>query len=493
MTSRAAPEITVYIPCHNYGPFLKEAVESVFKQSFKDWELLIIDDGSTDNTPGVIKLYEGAPNVRTFRTEGIRLPAVCNLAIREARGKYIIRLDGDDVFDENILLVLHSYLQNHPKTFMVFPDYYLMDQLGNIFSHERRRKLYEEDHILDMPPNGACILARTEVLRELGGYREDLGAQDGFDLWTRVREKYKCGNVNLPLFYYRRHYHNLTGATGESPIIKNARRRIKQDITAEKIRAQRPITGVIPVRRYFDYTENFWAQELGGKTLLEFAIDRMVSSDLFDRIVVTSDTDDVLPVIKKYDDPRLDYHRRSFESTYRTAPLSDLLQEIIPPDPVGDRGVTVVNYVQAPFLTRESMEESIYTLLMADADAAISVEEFADEHFYVRSAYGLQKMQFHRFQYLDGGMIYRNTNVCSAVKNVNIRKGNLNGPRLAYFTITGLESFFISNDDNFEIAKVISDKFNKAKACEPATPKAPAISPVKTTPSSNRKKISSAS
>ncbi len=353
MIERSTPEITVYVPCHNYGYFLKEAVDSVFKQTYKNWELLIIDDGSTDNTPDVVALYDGVPNVRTYRTEGIRLPAVCNLAIKEARGKYIIRLDGDDVFDENILLVLKTYLDNHENTIMVFPDYYLMDQIGNIFSHERRRKLYVEDHILDLPPNGACILAKTEVLRELGGYREDLGAQDGFDLWTRIREKYKCGNVNLPLFYYRRHYHNLTGATGESPIIKNARRQIKKDITFEKLAEHTPITAVIPVRKYFDIEENFWLKILGERTLIEHSLDRITSSDIFDKIIVTSDTDEVRETLDKYDDERIEMHERSFESTYRTASLASLLQDIIEPFDPHYKGITVVNYVQAPFLTKE--------------------------------------------------------------------------------------------------------------------------------------------
>ncbi len=450
--------ISVYVPCHNYGSFLKEAVESVFRQSFKDWELIIIDDGSSDNTPDIIKLYSGAPNVKTIRTEGIGLPAVCNRAIAEANGKYIIRLDGDDVFDENILLVLHSYLENNPGTFMVFPDYYLMDQIGNIFSHERRRKLYEEDHILDMPPNGACILAQTALMREIGGYREDLGAQDGFDLWVRIRERYKCGNVNLPLFYYRRHYHNLTGASGESPVIKNARRQIKKDITREKIERNLPITAVVPVRKYFDFVENFWSEEIGGKSMLEHALDRLIGSELFDNIIVSSDEDSVQDVLKNYDDDRLAFHSRSFESTYRSAPLSELLNEILTPLDPDMNGVTVINYVQAPFLTRESVEEAIYTLLLADADAAISVEEFDDKNFYVKSAYGLQNMQFHRFQYLDGGIIYYDTNVCSAVRNINVRKGNIRGPRLTHYTITGPEGFFVGNEHNFEIAKLIAER-----------------------------------
>ena len=459
MNQRPDPEITVYVPCHNYGAYLKEALESVFRQSYRNWELIVIDDGSTDSTPDVIKLYRNAPNVRTFRTEKIGLPAVCNLALKEAKGKYVIRLDGDDVFDENILLVLKTYLDNNPDIIMAFPDYYLMDQLGNIFSHERRRKLYEEDHILDLPPNGACILARTDILRDLGGYREDLGAQDGFDLWTRVRERYKCGNVNLPLFYYRRHYHNLTGASGESPIIKSARRRIKQDVSAAKLEESRPLIGFIPVRRYFDFEENAWNLPLGEKSLLEHTLHRFTDSALFDRIVVAADVDAVQDVIAAAGDPRVSFHKRDFESTCRTAPLSRLLEKAIAAFDPDYRGITVISYVQAPFLTRESMEESVYTLLMAEADAAIAVEEIAGENLYVRSAYGLQPLDVRRFQYLDGGEVYHDVDVCRAVHNANIRKGNIRGPRLASFRITGPEGFFISNEYNYGVARLVAQNF----------------------------------
>ena len=100
------PRISVYVPSHNYGRFLGDAIESVLRQSVEDWELIVVDDGSTDETPEVMNLYRGHPKISVHRTEGIGLPAVCNYALARAKGKYVIRLDGDDVFDENILLVL---------------------------------------------------------------------------------------------------------------------------------------------------------------------------------------------------------------------------------------------------------------------------------------------------------------------------------------------------------------------------------------------------
>ena len=80
------PKITVYIASHNYGNFLADAIESVLRQTVDNWELLLIDDNSTDNTQEVINLYQGDTRVRQFKTEGIGLPAVCNIALRESSG-----------------------------------------------------------------------------------------------------------------------------------------------------------------------------------------------------------------------------------------------------------------------------------------------------------------------------------------------------------------------------------------------------------------------
>ena len=102
MKMNKAPLITVYIASHNYGRYLSDAIESVLRQTVEDWELIIIDDGSTDETPQIVDRYSSHPRISVFCTDNIGLPSVCNLALENAKGKYIIRLDGDDIFDENI-------------------------------------------------------------------------------------------------------------------------------------------------------------------------------------------------------------------------------------------------------------------------------------------------------------------------------------------------------------------------------------------------------
>ena len=118
-------KVTVYITSHNYGKYLQDAIESVLRQTIDCWELLLFNDDSTDNTQSIIDLYKGDERIRIFNTDGIGLSRVANLALEYSGGEYIIRLDADDVFDENILLVLSNCLDRDSDVALVFPDYFL--------------------------------------------------------------------------------------------------------------------------------------------------------------------------------------------------------------------------------------------------------------------------------------------------------------------------------------------------------------------------------
>ena len=83
-------KVTVYIVSHNYGQYLEQAIESVLRQTVDYWELIIIDDNSSDNTKDIMNLYQGDPRIRLYYTSGVGLPAACNMALRYARGKYFI-------------------------------------------------------------------------------------------------------------------------------------------------------------------------------------------------------------------------------------------------------------------------------------------------------------------------------------------------------------------------------------------------------------------
>jgi len=449
-----SPKVSVYVVSHNYGRFLPEAIESVMRQHFQDWELILIDDGSTDQTSDVMQLYVGDPRVRIFRTAKIGLPAVANLAMRESRGEYLIRLDGDDVLDENALFVLVSYLERHPDVALVFPDYYLVDEGGEIIAHERRQKLSESNNVMHVPPNGACTLIRKSVLQAIGGYREDLGSQDGFDLWAKIRNTHRTLNVNLPLFYYRRHGDN---STNNSHRILAARRQIKKDASAAELERFRPLLAVIPCRKNYDFRPDLWSVELNGKSLLRRKLEMCLRSTLFDKIVVASDTESVIPTIESMGDSRIEFFKRETSDTVRSRSIVGTLSRLTERYDPASNGVTVLCYLPSPFVTLDSLEEAVYTLVYNNADSSVGVEEITDPVF-CRTPFGLRPVNSANGIRNDFDRVYREASIALATKNRNFRSGSLVGPAAVNFLVGPEESFFIDSERNLHIAHILDTK-----------------------------------
>jgi glycosyltransferase involved in cell wall biosynthesis len=444
---------TVYIVSHNYGKYLEAAIESVLRQTIDDWELIIIDDNSSDNTSAIMNFYKGDRRIRLFTTPGIGLPAVCNFALKESRGKYIIRLDGDDIFEENILLVLSNYLDRNPECSMVFPDYYLIDEFGRIFAHEKREKMYENNHVSDIPANGACCLIRTNILEDVGGYREDLGVQDGYDLWNKLNGKYKIANVNVPLFYYRRHKNNLTNKSHQ---ILSARRKIKQENVINKLDHYRPITAVIPCRQNYDFCPDVWKREIKRKTLLQRSIEKCLKSSIIDYVFIASDNPEVQDVMAIFTDQRLSFYKRNTEETIRSRSLVPTLEKVVTPIDPNWKGLTVIAYIQAPFVTTRTLDDAIYTLILNDADCAFGVEELRSP-LYKRTGYGLQPINPRRGFSTDFDTIYRESNTSLATRNRNFTVGSLTGPSVVNFTVSHEEYFFIDSEQKMRISEIMAN------------------------------------
>ncbi len=441
-------KITVYIASHNYGKYLQQAIESVLRQTVDNWELFLFNNDSTDNTGDVMSRYKSDPRVRVFTTRKTALPGVANLALKKARGEYIIRLDADDVLDENILLVLANYLDRYPDIALVFPDYFLIDDYGELISHERRKQIHHSNHLLDIPANGACTMIRVKVLKKLGGYREDLGSQDGFDIWSRITREYKCTNINLPLFYYRRHGNNLTQ---NHLMILSARRAIKKDASASLLDKYRPIICAIPCRRNYDIFPDLWSRQIDGETLLDKAIKTSLASTVLDRIVITSDNPQVQDVMAKYRDKRLMFIERSTKSTIISASIVYTLGHIVKKLKSDHAGITSLLYIQAPFTSTANLEESIYTLVMNEADSAIAVEEMTS-HLYKRTAHGLTCINSVGNMKSDFDTVYNEARTSLAAKNSNFKTGSLIGSKVAYFVIPREEAFFIDTKRDFKVA-----------------------------------------
>jgi glycosyltransferase involved in cell wall biosynthesis len=117
--SRRAPRITIILPTYNRERYLPEAIESILGQTFRDFELIIVDDGSTDSTPALVDAIDD-DRVRYFAQPHSGLSAALNAAMRHARGEYIARLDSDDLFLPDAIATLVAGLEVRPEADLIW-------------------------------------------------------------------------------------------------------------------------------------------------------------------------------------------------------------------------------------------------------------------------------------------------------------------------------------------------------------------------------------
>ena len=204
------PKISIYILNHNYGRFLTRAVESVLAQTTKETELLLIDDGSTDNSRDIIVSLASQHGIHSILHPGQGFIASCNLAVTELSGHYMLRLDADDELEPNAIETMVHYAQKFPEADWIFPGFYYMDKHGQITGKENRGEAPFFISANDKPPHGACSLIKRSTLLQLGGYSTHITCRDGLDLFLKLKGRGTILSVPEYLFKYRRHGENLT-------------------------------------------------------------------------------------------------------------------------------------------------------------------------------------------------------------------------------------------------------------------------------------------
>lgn len=198
-------KVSVVIPCYNMGAYVNDAVESVYGQSFKDYELIIVDDGSTDLVTHLElkRIQKQYPEIKIFYKKNSGLAGARNYGVERAKGVYITCLDADDMLAD-------KYLE---KTVSVFEE----DQNGKIgfvttwLQEFGERKNLWETSGFDIPKllvNNvvhAGSLFRKEVWEKIGGYQKmDIGGYEDWNFWLSIVEKnYEWTVIKKPLFYYR--------------------------------------------------------------------------------------------------------------------------------------------------------------------------------------------------------------------------------------------------------------------------------------------------
>jgi glycosyltransferase involved in cell wall biosynthesis len=214
----ASPLISVIMPVRNGERWLALAIESLLAQTELCFELLVVDDGSTDGTPSLLQNFrEHDDRVRVITQEPLGLVAALNRGVFEAQAPFIARLDADDRsmptrFERQI-----EYLKAHPEVGLVGTWAEKIDQSGRVIGYLKpETDSFAIASILQHtnPMVHSSMIMRAAIVKKLGGYRAAFQGAEDYDLWLRMSELTKVANIPKVLVQYRWHSDSVTNKQG---------------------------------------------------------------------------------------------------------------------------------------------------------------------------------------------------------------------------------------------------------------------------------------
>ncbi|GBF80674.1 glycosyltransferase family 2 protein [Aphanothece sacrum] len=190
------PEISIILITYNRANYLKKAIESVINQTFKNWELLVIDDGSKDNTFEIVNPFvENNERIRYFRHTNRGLAHARNAGIQACFGNYITFLDSDDSYKSNHLESRLEYMESHPELEAITGGFELEEEIFIV-------DYYQQDKTISLRDCVMCptIFGKRYVFFQIKGF-QDLPYGEDTDLWNRIEDKFKTERITKPETY----------------------------------------------------------------------------------------------------------------------------------------------------------------------------------------------------------------------------------------------------------------------------------------------------
>jgi glycosyltransferase involved in cell wall biosynthesis len=278
------PRLSVLMTVYNAGAFLDPAIESVLAQDCRDFEFIIVDDGSTDSSVERVRRY-GDPRIRLHvNARNLGQTPALNVGLDLCRGTYIVRMDADDVCLPGRFSRQAAFLDAYPEIGILGGAMYLIDAKGRRFGHAAQPcgdTALRWSSMTRNPFNHPTVMLRTELLRRTGQrFDEQYGANQDYDLWDRLIPHTRIANLRDPLLGYRIHGGNISIRRAEEQMrcgIAFSRRRTRHeaglDVPASAMAGiYRSIYGSRPqptipetgadeaLRAFLDLTEAFFAR-----------------------------------------------------------------------------------------------------------------------------------------------------------------------------------------------------------------------------------------
>ncbi len=191
--SRVNPLVSIILPTYNRAARLPSAIASCSAQTYANIEIVVVDDGSPDNTGEIVeRIAASDPRVRYVRQDNAKLPAALNTGHREALGDYLTWTSDDNQYDEDAIELMSAFLDENPDIGLVYCNVRVVDGAGNELEV---RHYPDPDKIWNGSCVGACFLYRREVYEAIGDYDTNLFLAEDYDFWLRVSKQFKMHHI----------------------------------------------------------------------------------------------------------------------------------------------------------------------------------------------------------------------------------------------------------------------------------------------------------
>jgi glycosyltransferase involved in cell wall biosynthesis len=240
------PKVSIILPIYNQANYLDEAIQGVLNQTYQKFELIIVNDGSTDNVEKIFDKYKEYKKVILLTQKNQKLPSALNNGFHFASGDYFTWTSADNIMLPNQIEKLVEYLNKNPDKGMVYSDYQAIDDKGkplndpNFRPHNQDRK---DPSIIRLPDEvtelnfhdsgdnfiGASFMYRKEVAYVIGKYDTETFGGEDYDYWLRIHNLFSIGHIKDVLYRYRVHENTLNAKAKELRLFENIRKLLEKD------------------------------------------------------------------------------------------------------------------------------------------------------------------------------------------------------------------------------------------------------------------------
>jgi glycosyltransferase involved in cell wall biosynthesis len=229
--------VSIVLPVYNHGAHLPESINSVLNQDYENIQLVIVNDGSTDDTSEILKSYLANPRVTILHQENSKLPNALNSGFEITQGKLLTWTSADNIYEPGAVSALVSHMITNPTHALCYGNYSIIDESGRALRDSDFRVGNQSDsdssHIIldpdrrllqSMPDNfiGPLFMYRREVYERLGEYARVPGIED-YEYWLRISITFEVGHIRntVPLYKYRVHKNTMSENQKELKIARN--------------------------------------------------------------------------------------------------------------------------------------------------------------------------------------------------------------------------------------------------------------------------------